>query len=56
MDNHEILKQLSSIECDLFYAIDDGRTNGIDPKALDNFRDKICELLEEWHELTGETL
>ena len=56
MDNHEILKQLSSIECDLFYALEEGRTNGIAPKALDAFHEKVVELLEEWHDLTGETL
>ena len=56
MNNHEILNQLSSIECDLFYALDEGRTNGIDPKALDAFHDKIADLLEEWASLTGETL
>ena len=56
MDVNEIMKQLSSIECDLFYAIDEGKTGGYDPKDIDRLRDKICELMEEWNDLTGATI
>lgn len=56
MNSNGILKQLSSIECDLFYAIDEGNTNGIHPDIIKAFHEKVADLLEEWHEITGETL
>ena len=56
MDAKGILNMLSSIECDLYYAIDEGNTNGISAEELKKFHDKIDEMLNEWHELTGVTL
>lgn len=56
MDEKGILNMLSSIECDLFYAIEEGHTNGIDERELRKFHDKIDDLLNEWHDITGATL
>ena len=56
MNTKAIMNQLSSIECDLYYAVDDDKTNGLDPKAIADFRKKVAELMGEWYELTGETI
>ena len=56
MTAKEILKSLSDIECDLYYSIDMEDYNGADAEAVKNFYNKIDEMLNEWHDITGETL
>ena len=56
MNKKEILKALSSIECDIFYALDEGNTCGLNREDLKAFHDRLEELIETWHDMTGETL